>query len=214
MGNKVCAECKLDQAVSFFYRDKSRPGGYARVCKACDRAHLQKRYYANPEESKARSRQWGANNKERRAEYDKLKYAANRDRMQAQAKAWHLANPERVAKHKRDWQERNPEHAAKLKKTWQEQNPERYASIKRANEAKRRARKASVLVIDFSDAQLEARLAYYGHRCWICRTGEYEELDHVKPLSKGGAHMLSNLRPACQSCNRTKHANWPFSTAA
>ena len=184
------------------------------MCKACDKARLQKRYYANPEESKARSRQWGADNKERRAAYDKLKYAASREAVLERAKAWHGANPDRVAQHKRDWQERNREYAAQLKKDWREKNPELYANIKRANEAKRRARKASALVIEFSDAQLQARLAYYGHRCWICRTEKYEELDHVKPLSKGGAHMLSNLRPACRSCNRAKHANWPFSAAA
>lgn len=195
----MCAECKVDQAVSCFYRDKSRPGGFQRVCKACAKVYAQNRWYANHEENKARSRQRGADNKEKNAEYGRLKYIANRDRMRAQAVAWKLAHPERMAQFKKDWQARHPE---------------RYADQKRASESRRRARKASVLVMDFTNEQLSARLAYYGHKCWICKTGNYEELDHVKPLSKGGAHMLSNLRPACQPCNRAKWANWPFLVAA
>ena len=39
-------------------------------------------------------------------------------------------------------------------------------------------------------------------------------LEHVKPLNKGGAHLLCNLRPACGDCNRFKLQKWPFPTAA
>ncbi|WP_349257835.1 HNH endonuclease [Iamia sp.] len=42
---------------------------------------------------------------------------------------------------------------------------------------------------------------------------EADSIDHVKPLSKGGAHMLSNLRPSCRSCNSRKGARWPFATS-
>lgn len=46
-----------------------------------------------------------------------------------------------------------------------------------------------------------------GH-CWYC--GIYVEdckkiqVDHFVPHSKGGTHDLSNLVPACESCNKTK----------
>jgi len=30
-------------------------------------------------------------------------------------------------------------------------------------------------------------------------------LDHVVPISKGGAHSKANLVPACKSCNSSKH---------
>jgi hypothetical protein len=32
------------------------------------------------------------------------------------------------------------------------------------------------------------------------------DIDHVRPLSRGGLETESNLVPACQNCNRTKHA--------
>ena len=60
---------------------------------------------------------------------------------------------------------------------------------------------------------LDGKLAYWGWRCWIngpACTEDPENWDHVKPLSKGGAHMLANHRPACGHCNRRKQDRWPF----
>jgi 5-methylcytosine-specific restriction endonuclease McrA len=34
--------------------------------------------------------------------------------------------------------------------------------------------------------------------------------DHVHPLSKGGAHAISNLRPSCVHCNSRKGSTHPF----
>lgn len=60
-------------------------------------------------------------------------------------------------------------------------------------------------------AKIEARFAYYGHRCWLCggKSGDLQR-DHVKPLSKAGAHLPANIRPACESCNKSKGNRWPF----
>lgn len=75
--------------------------------------------------------------------------------------------------------------------------------------AVRRSRKSNAPSIPFTSAQLSERMRYWGDRCWMC-TGPFETIDHVKPISKGGAHALMNLRPACKSCNSRKHARWPF----
>lgn len=64
-------------------------------------------------------------------------------------------------------------------------------------------------VVSFSAECLEARMSMFGFRCWLC-DGAFEAIDHVKPLSMGGPHMLSNLRPICQECNGRKWAIWPF----
>lgn len=65
-------------------------------------------------------------------------------------------------------------------------------------------------VAPFTREQLAARMAYFGNRCWIC-AGPFEQVDHVKPLAKGGPHMLANLRPSCAPCNNRKRARWPLS---
>lgn len=58
----------------------------------------------------------------------------------------------------------------------------------------------------------EARKSMFGNRCVYCGVPESADtpmtMDHVKPISKGGAHILSNLRPACRACNGRKHNKW------
>jgi 5-methylcytosine-specific restriction endonuclease McrA len=39
-------------------------------------------------------------------------------------------------------------------------------------------------------------------------SGPFEHVDHVKPIAKGGLNVLSNMRPACGSCNSAKRAKW------
>lgn len=73
----------------------------------------------------------------------------------------------------------------------------------------------------FTDDQIWARLSMFGCRCWMCGVGlafredaeipahrQPGELDHVKPRGSGGPDLLSNIRPACPTCNRTKFNHW------
>ena len=89
-------------------------------------------------------------------------------------------------------------------------------SAKRAGvnySSKRRARLAAAQTVSFTAEQLSQRWDYYGGRCWMCGA-EATATDHVKPISKGGAHMLANLRPACGSCNSRKRNKWPLGVTA
>ena len=96
-------------------------------------------------------------------------------------------------------------------KEWDAANPERRRKRGRENQARRRARILGTGSIPFTPEQLALRLSMWPG-CWVCG-GSPTEVDHVKPLAKGGAHMLANLRPICQHCNRTKHKRWPFEAA-
>lgn len=44
----------------------------------------------------------------------------------------------------------------------------------------------------------------FGNRCAYCRKAGQMTIDHVVPLSRGGRHSISNLVPACRSCNKQK----------
>jgi len=51
-------------------------------------------------------------------------------------------------------------------------------------------------------------LNHFDNSCAYCGTTEADlHRDHVLPLSKGGFYVQSNLVPACQKCNSSKHAN-------
>lgn len=61
-----------------------------------------------------------------------------------------------------------------------------------------------------SKEQVDARMAFYGGVCWICREATADCVDHVKPIAKGGSKWPANLRPACTPCNSRKRDRWPF----
>lgn len=144
-------------------------------------------YYANRERARANVKAYTAADPERKRQLDREYRLANRERIDQRIKEWHAAHPERVReigrKHARA-------HGAK------------HARI-------RKARKSCVQIIPFTQEQWEAKVAYWGNRCWICG-GEWSEMDHVKPIAAGGAHMLCNLRPACKPCNSGKCDKWPY----
>ena len=49
----------------------------------------------------------------------------------------------------------------------------------------------------------------WGGLCAYCRSKRATTLDHIKPKSKGGSSLRSNLIPACQCCNHDKGSrNW------
>ena len=44
----------------------------------------------------------------------------------------------------------------------------------------------------------------WGGFCAYCRCNRATTVDHLKPKSKGGSSLRSNLIPACRSCNADK----------
>lgn len=61
-----------------------------------------------------------------------------------------------------------------------------------------------------SEALREAVAQRAGHRCEYCRSQERYSvhsfsIDHVVPISRGGATVFANLAFACSGCNSHKH---------
>lgn len=56
--------------------------------------------------------------------------------------------------------------------------------------------------------QREAIKRKYAYMCLSCRKFEPQvtlEVDHIKPLLKGGASTDDNLQPLCRQCNQAKY---------
>lgn len=133
------------------------------------------------------------------------------------------ANPEVVAKEReadREYRKR-PEVRAAIyaRHALEETDPEspRYKRMKARKRRLSSAERSQVDVgVNVTRHQLQDRLAYYGGACWMCGADTSQvglHWDHVKPLSRGGVDLASNLRPSCPPCNMSKGANWPFTPA-
>jgi len=99
-------------------------------------------------------------------------------------------------------------HPHYMRFVWNPSNPEALRAMAR----RRKARRIGNLAIPFSKDQLVQRLSMWPG-CWICGAPDPDTVDHVKPLAAGGADCLSNLRPACRSCNAKKRDTWPLEVA-
>ena len=82
------------------------------------------------------------------------------------------------------------------------------------NKARRAYKRAATYTTDVEKLTLATHneiLKEYNNTCWICEdTIDTVSWDHVKPLSKGGAHVRSNVRPTHIRCNSRKSNKWPF----
>jgi len=89
-------------------------------------------------------------------------------------------------------------------KDWGRRNPDKaYAKKQR-----RRFRLANVNN-DLTAEQWAGIQRAFNYRCAYCGRRAKLTQDHVTPISHGGHHTLSNIVPACSSCNSSKHTGPP-----
>jgi len=75
--------------------------------------------------------------------------------------------------------------------------------IRRIAKARRRGASGS-----FSPTEWAARLAEYDCKCAHCGATDRLEIDHITPITLGGANTIENIQPLCRSCNASKGARY------
>lgn len=177
------------------------------------------------EHRKESQRVWQENHREEQREYGKIHYQENRQICIDRATKRQRANPEAKRLYDQNRRTEKREEVLAVKAAYRESRREElrlkakvyYQGNKeqaKVASKTRHSRKKGAWIGPVTVELLQMKLHYWGGTCWICRVKPFEHWDHVKPLSKGGAHCLSNLRPACASCNLHKHASWPLKLAS
>lgn len=155
---------------------------------------------ANRERAQATSAAWRAANPERARAACAAYYAANRERARAYDAAWVAANPQRKRAYNAAYRAAHPDRVTAYHAAYRAAHPERSAD----DAARYRARK---LGADGSHtlAEWQARVAAFGGRCAYCQRSDVRlERDHVIALIEGGTNDITNILPACRSCNSSK----------
>lgn len=209
---KVCRKCDAEKLRSAFNRKVASPDGLQPACRECVSAYNRELYQRDPAKVRARNNAWAEANPDKTRAMARANAARRRvtqaDAVRRAEDLWRSSNPERAREigrlSARRRRARDPEGVREYGRQWREQNPDKHAAIR----ARRRARKLDAMLVVFTAEQLEQRLSMFPG-CWMCG-GPKEVVDHVKPLTKGGPHMLANLRPACKSCNSSKRSTWPL----
>lgn len=150
------------------------------TCTRCRRDLAAAAYRFDPEAAKARWREWRNANLERQRERTRLGMAA-----------WAATHRE--------------EHRARVR-AWIRANPEK----RREQHHRRRALERGAPGVGYTTAAaIATRFEYHGNRCAYCRRSGKMVVEHVIPLSRGGAHLPANIVPACVTCNSSKSYRKP-----
>ena len=165
-------------------------------------------------------REWRKKNREHHRRYQR-EYHQDHPRTEQQKKEtnersskWYRANKERVNQNVKQYRKRNPGKGAEATARWKAAHPETAAQASRNNARNRRAAKRNgkgrVSVADIERITKQQR-----GLCAYCRKSLKNgyHVDHIKPLSKGGAHLPHNVQLTCESCNLKKSAHDPVDYA-
>ena len=170
------------------------------VCKVCNE---EKKLHAKGMCKKCYMRQWREDNPDYHRQWLADNPGYNRQDYHRQ---WRAEHPEYHAEYNRQYYKENAEAIAAYSRQYVQENPAKV----RAKSLRRRARKRNAAVNDFTAADWQAVLAHYDNKCAYC--GETEMVlvqEHIIPLSRGGNNTISNVAPACKSCNSRKRTKTP-----
>lgn len=184
---KWCPRCQAFLDRGQFGKHAGKPDGLTGYCLPCKRTRTNEWWQINDPT--------GAKEKAYRRQHRQ----ANLDRRRAQDRAT-----------KRRELARDPEYVKRRRKQWETNRRDVLRAGWSRGVHARRARMAAAPTIAFTQTQLVQRLSMIAG-CWICG-GSATAVDHVKPIAKGGAHALCNLRPICRPCNSRKRDRWPYPT--
>ena len=86
---------------------------------------------------------------------------------------------------------------------WRKRNPDKWHEQSRRSRSKRRAILRNV---ESSSYNFKHICNQYGNKCLCCGRADVKlTVDHVIPLSRGGADSVKNIQPLCHVCNAKKH---------
>lgn len=178
---KLCSKCKICKPTAFFTKDIYQLNGLSKTCKEC-----QSQYYQD----------------NRRVILDRNLRSQQKYKLKNNLRkiAWAIKNKYKVRKANQNYYKHNMGKIIAYNAKWSKNN----VLASRNKGHRYRVRKRNNTIQKFTKAQLEQRMSVFGFQCAYCG-GSFDHIDHVKPISKGGYHCLSNLRPACKKCNQEKH---------
>lgn len=171
-----------------------------------NRAIKQKWADANPEKIKAKSKAYYAKNSEKLIAVSKQWDIENREKANAADAAWRANNPERHKAAYTAWRKANRERHLATQAKWRNENPEfiRMRDAARRETGKKSSIKAKGLIARLMKLQRGL--------CPCCKLplGEDFHMDHIEPLSRGGANSKSNIQLMRAECNMHKNAKDPI----
>ena len=152
---------------------------------------------------------------------NRLCFMCNREHKEA----WYAANPEKVKEGRANYRENNKDKLVKISAAYRKKHKDNIASANAAYRAAnpekmrcfdhaRRARKRNTEG-QHTAADVQRIFAAQRGKCAHCRISIKAgyHVDHIQPISRGGANWPRNLQMLCAPCNLRKSAADPIDFA-
>lgn len=192
---KKCGKCHVIKDIEQFGKCKGRPDGRHPTCKECRREYARQ----NRDKIAEYKRSYYLNNKDKILESQKMRYSLGL----GTHREYRIKNRDRISKYNRLYRSSNIEKCRELNFKWKQNNLDRVRII----EARRRVRISGNAIESLPSDFWQTMLEFYGERCMVPGCTNIElTLDHIIPVSKGGAHAIDNFQILCKSHNSSKGA--------
>lgn len=223
---KRCTKCKKTKLIKEFPKDISTKDGLCSWCKACisirnkqycqnnkEKTAIYNKQYGqiNKERIAKRKRQYQQSNKEKIVIYQKQYHQENKGEITIRVKQYYQDNKEKITIRTKQHYQEHKEEIAEQKKLYRQ--TEKGKNADRRGVDKRRALKYGNIYEVFDSKEIFERDSYICQLCGKKTRPDYKNvyhplypnLDHIVPLSKGGAHTRLNTQCSCRQCNIEKH---------
>jgi len=157
------------------------------------------------------SKKYREAHKEEIVKYGKKYYGAHKEEITERKKKYSENHRDEVAAYNKGYKEAHREELVAHRKEYYQTEKGKAAS--RKGNHKRRATKAGVVCQIFNTSAVFERDGYICQNCGRKTRPDfknpnhplYPNLDHIVPLSKGGAHTKINTQCLCHQCNMFKN---------
>ncbi len=218
---KACSKCKEIKEMEMFSRSKKMKDGRKSACKACAKKSNDE-YRSNPDVIK-REAEYNLSRADVKKKYMRKRYSENREKLKAKQRKWSSENKEQMREAGIIYRENNKEMLSARKKIYRANNLDKmkmkdklYNATQAGIERKYRAdEKRKKQILETRDGSITKQslidlMEEQNGLCYICSCdlslleNKDVHLDHMKPLSKDGHHVITNVAWSCSSCNWSK----------
>lgn len=219
---KQCSKCHDIKNISEFNKN----GKFIRGdCKACQSLHHKQLYIDNKDAIDARNKayyefnkesvsirvkHWYIANKEKVNSIAKHYYEHNKDKVLTKCKAYRGVNKFKISLRESEYYSKNKSSINMRHKAYFKTPIGKSVAMNTRHKRRVKERKGDVTAQQMLELQQNATHCYW---CNSNLVNKKVHVDHFYPISKGGAHTLSNLVIACATCNLKKSNKDPIEFA-
>lgn len=200
---KKCSKCKEIKSASEFRKEKRNTStgltSWCNACKDADRINLRRK---DPEKARGYAKEYYKENKEKINGQQKARYPLIAAAQRLWHKIYYQNNKEVMKKNARQYAKDNAKEVQERHKKYYHKNIDHSREMRKIYSGNRRAGLEGTYTL----SEWKELCDRYDNRCLKCGEQKKLTVDHVLPISLGGANTIDNLQPLCDFCNKSKGA--------